>query len=102
MRVSQAEMDKSHARIVEGATRLFREKGLESTSVADVMSDAGLTHGGFYRHFENKDALVVAALQTPFDDISSNLESPTRQTDPHTACDRFHKPHLSIRPPANP
>ena len=97
MRVSQAEMDKSHARIVEGATRLFREKGLENTSVADVMSDAGLTHGGFYRHFENKDALVAAALQTAFDDISSNLESRTGKTDPHAACDEFHNQYLSKR-----
>jgi len=66
MRVSRAEMDKSHQRIVERASRLMRKNGIETTSVNDVMSAAGLTHGGFYRHFESKDALVKAALEAAF------------------------------------
>ena len=63
MRVSEEEKQKTHRRIVEGATRLVRERGIEGTSVSDVMSDAGLTNGGFYRHFETREALLVAAIE---------------------------------------
>lgn len=66
MRVSQEEKDRSHARIVGSASRLFRERGIEGASVGDVMKGAGLTHGGFYRHFESKDKLLVAALEAAF------------------------------------
>lgn len=66
MRVSQAEKEKSRTRIIDSAARLLRERGLEGTSVADVMSDAGMTHGGFYRHFDTKDAMVRAALDSAF------------------------------------
>ena len=74
MRVTQHEMDASHARIVEGASRLMRERGVRSTSVADAMNEAGLTHGGFYRHFKTKDDLVVEALRSAFDDFAKPLE----------------------------
>lgn len=74
MRVSRAEMDKSHERIVAGAARLLREQGVENTSVADVMETAGLTHGGFYRHFANKEALVAAALQHAFAQVTTMME----------------------------
>jgi len=66
MRTTREEKQKTSQRIVEGAARLVRERGIEATSVADVMSAAGLTHGGFYRHFEDKDALMVAALEAAF------------------------------------
>jgi len=71
MRVSREEMEKSHARIVAGAARLLRERGIENTSVADVMNDAGLTHGGFYRHFKTKDDLLIAALDKAFADLTA-------------------------------
>ncbi|MGB0904935.1 MAG: TetR family transcriptional regulator, partial [Mangrovicoccus sp.] len=61
-RQSKAEKQKSHARILEAAAQVFREKGIEATSLADVMTAAGLTHGGFYRHFASKEALVAAAF----------------------------------------
>ena len=56
------------------ASRLFRERGAEGTSVGDVMAEAGLTHGGFYRHFENKDALVAATIRAALDGILKALE----------------------------
>lgn len=73
MRVSQEEKGRSHARIVESAARLFRERGLDGASVADVMKEAGMTHGGFYKHFEGKDALVEAALAIAFDQFVAAL-----------------------------
>lgn len=66
MRMSQAEKDKSHQRIVASASRLLRERGVGGASVSDVMKDAGLTHGGFYKHFPNKDAMVASALDAAF------------------------------------
>ena len=49
-------------RILDAASAAFRRRGLAATSVADVMKDAGLTHGGFYAHFASKDDLLAEAL----------------------------------------
>jgi TetR/AcrR family transcriptional repressor of nem operon len=76
MRVSREEMAKSHDRILSGAAQLLRERGLEGASVADVMTQAGLTHGGFYRHFATKEALVDAALQAAFVQSASIANAP--------------------------
>ena len=51
-----------HERIVREASRLFRERGFENVSVADVMRAAGLTHGAFYAHFASKEELQAAAI----------------------------------------
>ena len=74
MRMSQEEKDRSHARIIASAAKLVRQHGVDGSSVHDVMKDAGLTHGGFYKHFESKDALLAAALDTAFDEISAMLQ----------------------------
>ncbi|RLU05724.1 TetR family transcriptional regulator, partial [Pseudomonas prosekii] len=60
-RVSRKQADLNREIIVEAATRLFRERGLHGISVVDVMAAAGLTHGGFYGHFESKEALAREA-----------------------------------------
>ena len=73
MRMSQEEKDRSHARIIASAAKLARQRGVDGASVNDVMKDAGLTHGGFYKHFESKDALLAAALKSAFDDIVDML-----------------------------
>ena len=62
MRRSQEDAAKTRAGIVDEASRLFRTHGIDATSVADVMSAVGLTVGGFYRHFESKEALVAEAI----------------------------------------
>jgi TetR/AcrR family transcriptional repressor of nem operon len=49
-------------RIVESAAAALRAKGLDGVSIAEIMAEAGLTHGGFYAHFESKDDLIGAAL----------------------------------------
>lgn len=74
VRVSQKEMERSHDRIVGEAARLFRKSGIEQTGVKDVMSAAGMTHGGFYRHFASKDELVAEALDAAFDDMMALLK----------------------------
>lgn len=62
MRRSQEDTAKTRARILEQASRLFRARGIDATSVADVMSAAGLTVGGFYRHFDSKEDLIAEAI----------------------------------------
>lgn len=53
----------SHDRIVEAAARAIRRVGYAGVGVADVMKEAGLTHGGFYAHFPSRDAMLVAAME---------------------------------------
>src|SRR6201987_4549200 len=62
MRHSKAEKTKTHKRIVALASRRFREQGLAGIGIADLMKEAGLTVGGFYRHFNSRDALVAEAV----------------------------------------
>jgi TetR/AcrR family transcriptional regulator, transcriptional repressor for nem operon len=51
----------THARIVETASRAIRRSGYDGTGVADIMKEAGLTHGGFYAHFSSRDAMLAEA-----------------------------------------
>jgi len=53
--------DATHERIVEVAARAIRRSGYNGTSVADIMKDAGLTHGGFYAHFTSREAMLAEA-----------------------------------------
>ena len=61
MRRSKEAKQQTHARIVEAAARRFRADGIAGVAITDLMGEAGLTHGGFYAHFDNKDALVSEA-----------------------------------------
>ncbi len=65
-RVSRAQAETNREAITEASARLFRERGLKAVSVADLMGAAGLTHGGFYGHFESKDALAGVAGEHAF------------------------------------
>src|SRR5580698_4139685 len=56
---SQADKAASHERIVTAASRRIRRDGIDNVSVSELMNEAGLTHGGFYRHFDTRDELVV-------------------------------------------
>jgi TetR/AcrR family transcriptional repressor of nem operon len=66
-RVSRAEAETHRQQITDASARLFRERGVKGVSVADLMGAAGLTHGGFYGHFESKDALAGVAVAHAFD-----------------------------------
>src|ERR1700740_1096446 len=60
---SQSEKKSNHERILRTAAKRLREKGLEAVAIADVMKEVGLTVGGFYKHFDSRDDLVVEALR---------------------------------------
>jgi TetR/AcrR family transcriptional repressor of nem operon len=73
MRKSREEAAETRKRIVGAAAREFREKGIVATGLADLMKAAGLTHGGFYKHFASKDQLVAEATVAALGDILDEL-----------------------------
>ena len=66
MRVTRKQAELNRQRIIDSAIRLFAQRGVDSVGVAEVMGDAGFTHGGFYNHFTSKDDLVLEACSTSF------------------------------------
>ncbi|NTF34400.1 TetR/AcrR family transcriptional regulator [Rhizobium skierniewicense] len=73
MKVTREQVAENRRRILDSASRLFRSKGVDAVSVAEVMQCAGLTHGGFYGHFSSKDDLVAQAL---LHILTSDVEGP--------------------------
>ncbi|MGQ0649735.1 MAG: TetR/AcrR family transcriptional regulator [Gemmatimonadaceae bacterium] len=60
-RIAPRRKEETHQRIVEAAARAIRRSGYGGTGVADIMKDAGLTHGGFYAHFASREAMLAEA-----------------------------------------
>ncbi|MFE6286495.1 TetR/AcrR family transcriptional regulator [Streptomyces sp. NPDC057877] len=73
-RVSQAQAEENRKRVVETASRLFREQGTH-VSVADLMKAAGFTHGGFYKQFASKEALIGEATTHAFDGFTQRRDA---------------------------
>lgn len=67
-RASREQADKHRQAIEQASSKLFRERGLNGVSVAELMAGAGLTHGGFYGHFSSKDALAALASKRAFEE----------------------------------
>ena len=61
MKVSREQAARNRTRIIEAAAQRFRERGFDGIGVADLMKEAGLTHGGFYGHFSSKEQLIAEA-----------------------------------------
>lgn len=74
-RVSQAQAIENRRRAVTAASQLFRERGVNGISVADLMKSIGLTTGGFYKQFPSKEALMAEATQAAFGDLDLLLAS---------------------------
>lgn len=96
MKVSREQMAENRKAILRAAGRLFRERGFDAVSVAEVMSAAGFTHGGFYRHFGSKDELIaetLAALLEPAENTHADFKaflasylSPRHRDNPGDGC----------------
>jgi TetR/AcrR family transcriptional repressor of nem operon len=82
MRYSKEHKLETHARIVKKASVRLREKGAHGIGVADLMKDAGLTHGGFYAHFDSREALVVEAFGYAMDRSTERWRKLAEQTPP--------------------
>src|SRR6201985_3880426 len=78
---SQDEKTRNHDRIVEIAARRIREQGTDGPGVAEIMGEAGLTHGGFYKHFGSREELVAAAAQHSYDESGVAAEAVVRDAD---------------------
>lgn len=96
MKVSREQMAENRRRILDVASKLFRDRGFDAVSVAEVMKAAGLTHGGFYGHFGSKDDLIAQTLAHVLasdaaegDDIRAYLDaylSPGHRDNPAGGC----------------
>ena len=83
-----------HQKIVKDASQRVRAKGLQGAAVAAVMRDTGLTHGGFYKHFESKDELLIESLKESFRDIINTLVRAAEQSSPGEAWRAIVKTYL--------
>src|SRR3954468_124326 len=82
MRYSKEHKLETHARIVKKASVRLRERGAHGVGVADLMKEAGLTHGGFYAHFDSREALVVEAFAYAMDRSTARWRKLAEQTAP--------------------
>jgi TetR/AcrR family transcriptional repressor of nem operon len=73
MRYPVEQKAETHEKIIDAAARSFRERGSEGEGVARLMKDVGLTHGGFYRHFESKEDLFVDAIARGFQGAADGM-----------------------------
>jgi len=78
MRYDVKHKEESRDRILIAAAKRFRASGTESVRVSDVMQTVGMTHGGFYKHFSNKEQLVQESIETALTEVSATLTKLTR------------------------
>ena len=81
MRYSPEHTEAVRAKIVRETSRALRRAGLEGLSIASLMKRAGLTHGGFYAHFEDRDALVAEAVRAAAEDTAARVFDPAATLD---------------------
>jgi len=74
MRYSAKHKEQTRAKLLKKASKRFREEGLQTTGIAKLMRDMGLTHGGFYGHFRSKNDLVATALKDMFAETTEDLK----------------------------
>jgi TetR/AcrR family transcriptional regulator, transcriptional repressor for nem operon len=97
-RVSKEQSVAHRKTITEVSARLMRERGIKSVSVADLMGAAGLTHGGFYGHFESKDALAAEACAHAFgESVEKWKKRIAGQSDDASALKAIVDGYLSVR-----
>jgi TetR/AcrR family transcriptional regulator, transcriptional repressor for nem operon len=87
--------DATHERIVESAARAIRRSGYGGTGVADIMKDAGLTHGGFYAHFDSRDAMLAEAADRAGAESLATLASVAAAAPPQQALHTLLRSYLS-------
>src|SRR5262252_3962725 len=85
MRYQPGHKAEIHQKIVKDASERIRAEGLSGAAVSAVMRDAGLTHGGFYKHFASKDELLVESLKEGFREIIDTLVRAAEQSPPGEA-----------------
>jgi TetR/AcrR family transcriptional repressor of nem operon len=95
MRYSERHKEQTQLRVLDEAAAAIRTKGAERVSVAEVMAAAGLTHGGFYAHFDSKDEMIAQAITHMFDVMHGRFLSMTEGREPAAAVARYVDFYLS-------
>src|ERR1700735_1030218 len=95
MRYQSEHKAEIHQKILKDASRRVRAEGITGAAVSAVMRDAGLTHGGFYKHFKSKDELLVESLSEAFEDIAERLGHAAGQSKPGTGWKAIVHTYLS-------
>ena len=95
MRYSKEHKFQTHAKIVKRASVKLREKGAHGIGVADLMKEAGLTHGGFYAHFDSRDALVIEAVTHAMDRSTERWRKLSAETPPDKRLSKIVNTYLA-------
>jgi TetR/AcrR family transcriptional regulator, transcriptional repressor for nem operon len=85
-----------HRKIVKDASRRVRANGITGSAVSAVMRDAGLTHGGFYKHFRSKDELLLESVKAAFGQMEDFLIQAAGKSSPGAAWKTIVKAYLSL------
>ncbi|HET7885544.1 MAG TPA: TetR/AcrR family transcriptional regulator [Bradyrhizobium sp.] len=102
MRYSKEHKNQTHARIVKRASVKLRERGAHGIGVADLMKEAGLTHGGFYAHFDSRDALVIEAVTHAMDRSTERWRKLSEETPPEKRLSKIVNSYLAPEHRDNP
>src|SRR3954463_4903442 len=94
-RTSRKQKEATHERIVEAAARAIRRSGYSGTGVADIMKDAGLTHGGFYAHFDSREAMLAEAADRAGADTVATMTRVADAAPPEQALQAMIRAYLS-------
>src|SRR6266704_5808508 len=94
-RAASRSKEATHERIVEAAARAIRRSGYNGTGVADIMKDAGLTHGGFYAHFPSREAMLAEAADRAGGESVAMMERIAATSSPPQALQAMMQAYLS-------
>src|SRR4030081_2904932 len=95
MRYSREHKQETHARIVKKASVRLREKGAHGIGVAEIMKEAGLTHGGFYAHFDSREGMLAEAADRAGADGMAVLARVAAAAPPKKALEAMLRTYLS-------
>jgi len=94
-RAASRSKEATHDRIVDAAARAIRRSGYNGTGVADIMKDAGLTHGGFYAHFASREAMLAEAADRAGSESVTMMERIAATTPPQRVLQAMMQAYLS-------
>lgn len=97
MRASRQIKAQRHMEIVSTASKMLRSRGIDRTSIMDLMRAAGLTNGGFYRHFTSKDELVAESTRKIYRDIVARFQARVQEKGPKAALSAYIEEYLAGR-----
>jgi TetR/AcrR family transcriptional regulator, transcriptional repressor for nem operon len=95
MRLTREAKAEHHEEIVSAASKMLRQRGIDRTSLIDLMEAVGLTHGGFYRHFKSKDDLVAESTFRAFEESVVRFEARGGKMGPKAALQAYVDEYLS-------